>query len=60
VVKRSILDSKRLHRTLRLRVVVLIERIGVALPSLIVGVGVGIICGEVLKLCRALACSMVE
>ena len=39
----SLLDFRQLHRTLGLRVGVLVERIRVLLPSLIVGVGVEII-----------------
>jgi len=39
----GMLESRQLHRTLVLRVGVLAERIRVALPSLIVGVGVGIV-----------------
>ena len=38
-----VLNSKRLHRALDFRVEVVVERIGVALPLLIVGIGVGIV-----------------
>jgi len=43
VIEASILDPKWLHRTLRLRVGVLIEKVRMALPSRVVGIGVRIV-----------------